>query len=57
MIIHFKFERVTTIFLAALAGIITADFASGMVHWAADTWGSIELPIIGKVSLLTIVMN
>ena len=49
MAVHFNFRRITTILLAALAGIITADFLSGLVHWTADTWGSIELPIIGKV--------
>lgn len=43
-------ERIGVVIVAALCGIITADFGSGIVHWAADTWGSVELPIIGKVS-------
>lgn len=30
------------------AGMATADFASGMTHWAADTWGSIRMPILGR---------
>lgn len=49
MAVHFKFEKVATICLVALAGIFTADFASGFVHWGADTWGSVELPLLGKV--------
>ena len=50
---HMHMDNLSTVLLAALGGIITADFASGFVHWGADTWGSVDLPIIGKV-LVTI---
>jgi ubiquitin-conjugating enzyme E2 variant len=33
---------------ALLAGVVAADFGSGIVHWAADTWGRDDLPIIGR---------
>lgn len=45
-----KLENLATLLTSAFAGILTADFASGFVHWLADTWGSTEVPIIGKVS-------
>lgn len=48
---YFRFERFGIVIVAAFGGIITADFGSGLVHWAADTWGSVELPIVGKVKL------
>nr|CAD7265987.1 unnamed protein product [Timema shepardi] len=49
ILVHLRFESLSSIVVAALCGIITADFSSGLVHWAADTWGSVELPVIGKL--------
>jgi ubiquitin-conjugating enzyme E2 variant len=36
------------ILIAAIMGITIADFFSGLVHWAADSWGSVNIPIFGK---------
>ena len=33
---------------AFMAGFVLADFVSGFVHWAADTWGTPEWPLLGK---------
>ncbi len=31
----------------ALLGYVASDFASGLVHWLADTYGSATMPVIG----------
>jgi plasmanylethanolamine desaturase len=36
-----------TLPLALVAAMIAADFLSGLVHWGADTWGTVETPLLG----------
>lgn len=32
----------------AIAGLVCGDFVSGLVHWAADTYGGERTPVIGR---------
>jgi ubiquitin-conjugating enzyme E2 variant len=33
--------------IGLVAALFFVDFISGMLHWAADTWGKFETPIFG----------
>lgn len=39
--------------LAALIGLLFSDFISGFVHWAFDTWGSVDTPVFGRLAIRT----
>ncbi|KAL9654721.1 hypothetical protein ABK040_008518 [Willaertia magna] len=42
------FTLIYQILLGIILGMLFADFVSGMIHWFADTWGTIDWPIVGQ---------
>jgi ubiquitin-conjugating enzyme E2 variant len=44
----FRHSHPGVLIAALVAGLFMADFVGGFVHWMGDTWGSTEMPILGK---------
>lgn len=47
-IIYFDISKSLAILICAVLAILTADFFSGVLHWAADGYGSVDMFLIGK---------
>lgn len=38
-------------------GMLIADVLSGLIHWFADSYGSVDLQVVGKVMLLVTLLK
>jgi len=38
---------------AILLALAFADLVSGLAHWAFDTWGDLDTPVVGKLAIRT----
>ncbi|MFO0751591.1 MAG: fatty acid desaturase CarF family protein [Myxococcota bacterium] len=45
--------EVWPVVLGVLAGWVATDLVTGFVHWAGDTWGRPDMPIIGRSVIRT----
>jgi len=45
---HLRFDNSWIIVISCILAMTLADLFSGLAHWAADTWGSLETPLVGK---------
>jgi ubiquitin-conjugating enzyme E2 variant len=47
LLVNIERENFYVFVVAAFLGILFSDFMSGLVHWAADTWGTLDWPFVG----------
>jgi len=45
---HLRIENSWVLVVSCILAMTLADLFSGLAHWAADTWGSLETPLVGK---------
>jgi len=43
-----ELSSVWVLIVACVWSMVLADLFSGLVHWGADTWGTLETPFVGK---------
>jgi len=44
----FFFQNIWVFLCAFVLSMFVSDFFSGVVHWGADTWGSLDTPLVGQ---------
>lgn len=45
---HIQITNVWVLLGACIYSMLLADMFSGIVHWSADTWGTLDTPLMGK---------
>jgi hypothetical protein len=48
IVVHYPTEVWWLFPSTVILGLLGADFFSGLVHWLADTWGTLETPVFGS---------